>query len=96
MKLCQSDPMDIFNLVGSSSFGIQDLPIDNMIMFFNQLGRMQTFCKKYNLTVKDIQNNEELEERFKQYLIMTLVQRIIALKIFLKKKMRFQIQMIDD
>ena len=29
---------------------------------------MQTFCKKYNLTVKDIQNNEELEERFKQWL----------------------------
>ena len=65
--MSKSDPMDIFNLVGSSSFGIQDLPIEKYDAFFNQLGRMQTFCKKYNLTVKDIQNNEELEERLKQW-----------------------------
>ena len=64
--MSKSDPMDLFALMGSSSFDIQELPIENMMAFFNQLGRMQSFCKKYNLTIKDIQNNEELEERFKQ------------------------------
>ena len=47
----------------------KNLPITETIIFFNQLGRMQSFCKKYNLTIKDIQNNEELQERIKHIFI---------------------------
>ena len=66
--MSKSDPMDLFSLMGGTALDIQDLPIANMMAFFSQLYRMQEFCKKYNLTIKDIQNNEELENKFKEYL----------------------------
>ena len=66
--MSKTDPMDLFSLMGGTALDIQDLPIANMMAFFSQLYRMQEFCKKYNLTIKDIQNNEELENKFKEYL----------------------------
>ena len=54
--------------MGGTALDIQDLPIANMMAFFSQLHRMQEFCKKYNLTIKDIQDNEELETKFREYL----------------------------
>ena len=66
--MSKTDPMDLFSLMGGTALDIQDLPIANMMAFFSQLHRMQEFCKKYNLTIKDIQDNEELENKFKEYL----------------------------
>ena len=66
--MSKSDTMELFEMMGASSYDIQELPIENTIAFFVQLGRMQSFCKKYNLTIRDIQDNEELEERFREWL----------------------------
>ena len=67
--MSKTDPLDIFALMGSDgTLQIQELPIDNMIAFFTQLARMQSFCKKYNLKVRDIMDNEELETKFREYL----------------------------
>jgi hypothetical protein len=54
--------------MGASAYDIQELPIEKTIAFFAQLGRMQSFCKKYNLKIKDIQDNEELQDRLKTWL----------------------------
>ena len=67
--MSKTDPLDLFTLMGSDgALEIKELPIANMISFFTQLERMQSFCKKYNLKVRDIMDNAELETKFREYL----------------------------
>lgn len=66
-----TDPFDLFDLMGSTAFDINNIPVSGVISFFIKLGRVQIFCKKYNVTVADIRQSEELTIKLEDYLIDT-------------------------
>tara|TARA_B100000085_G_scaffold186797_1_gene170788 strand:+ start:46 stop:1548 length:1503 start_codon:yes stop_codon:yes gene_type:complete len=66
-----TDPFDLFDLMGSTSYDINNIPVAGVIAFFIKMGRIQIFCKKYNVTVADIRQSQELTRKLEDYLIDT-------------------------
>ena len=68
----QTDPFDIFDMVQTqTSHDINNIPITEVLTFFIKLGRIQTFCKKYNLKWDDIRNSKELTIKLEDWLMNT-------------------------
>ena len=56
-----TDPIDVFKFVESSpEFDIQTFPVEKIVAWFSLFKKVKDLCAKYNLTVNEVMENEEL------------------------------------